>query len=486
MLSRRRFLALSAGAAGAVALPRGLSWAGGDDAAPPAARAGGAAVPGPGTLVAADAPAYPAFAVRMPVSPVLRPIALPDRDVYAVDIRATDVEVFPGVRTPALTFGGTWPGPTIRARQNRTTQVTYWNRLSEPANVHLHGAHVPASSDGHPMDLIAPGATRTYVYPNTQVGTTLWYHDHAHHLEAEHVYRGLHGAYVVEGLDERGLRLPDGAYDVPIVLRDAAFDAAGALDFTPRIARPTILANGKPQPYFPVAARKYRFRLVNASNQRNLTLSLPGAPIVKIGTDGGLLPAPVPVTEVTFGSAERVELVVDFSAVPLGTRLLLTDATAGPILAFDVTSRAGDPSRVPAALRPADVLPAATVTRDITLGFDLTGPTAVGLVNGVPFDPARVDVQVRRGTTEIWHVTNADARIPHTFHLHLVQFTVLERDGGAPLPQDLGRKDTVFLPPGGSVRVQATFGDYTGRYVYHCHYLEHSSEGMMAQVEVLP
>ena len=140
---------------------------------------------------------------------------------------------------------------------------------------------------------------------------------------------------------------------------------------------------------------------------------------------------------------------------------------------------------VPAALRPLAPMPPSTVLREVTLGFDFTSSPPVGLVNGRPYDPERVDFRVVRGTTETWRITNTDAFVPHTFHLHLVQFRVLERNGGAPNADDAGRKDTVQVPPGTSVTVQATFGDYLGLYAFHCHFLEHSSVGMMAQMDVV-
>jgi spore coat protein A len=356
-----------------------------------------------------------------------------------------------------------------------------------PANVHLHGGHVAAENDSHPMDVIQPGDTRRYDYPNRQRGATLWYHDHAHHMEAEHVYRGLHGFYLIEGEDEAALGLPSGAHDVPILIRDGQFDATGALVLGGQANRTTILANGKPQPYFPVAARKYRFRLLNGANQRVLRLTLGGAEMTQIASDGGLLPAPVTRTGLLLGSAERVEIVVDFSRYPVGSSLILADEVAGPVLRFDVVRQAPDRSRVPDLLRPLPPRPPATVTRDVVLSVDLSGTVPVGLVNGKPYDPNRVDFQIKRGTTEIWRITNADSQpaIPHTFHLHLQQFRVLDRDGNPPWAGDAGLKDTIFVPPNTSARIQTTFTDYLGRYAHHCHFIEHSSIGMMAQMEII-
>jgi FtsP/CotA-like multicopper oxidase with cupredoxin domain len=498
LTSRRSFLALTgAAAAEAALLAYGLrSRPGTAPAAAGTTQAGTTAVgalpydprlqarPASATKKLASAP----FSVAMPISPVLRPTRTSHHtDHYDITIREADVELVPGLTTAAYTYNGHFPGPTIRARTGRAVKVRYHNKLQTAANVHLHGGHTPAASDGYPMALIAPGAYRDYTYPNKQQGTALWYHDHTHGDEAEHVYRGLHGFYVIEDDHERKLRLPSGKYDVPIMLRNIALDDTGAMVLGDPNDRPIVLANGKQQPHFSVAARKYRFRLLNASNLAVFLLTLPGAKLVQIGSDGGLLPAPVERSQLTMSSAERVDLVVDFSHFPVGTQLFLNEATAGPILRFDVTRHAHDESRLPARLRPLPVLPAATVDREVTLSFNLDPDNTSGLVNGKPYDPDRVDFTVKRGATEIWKVTNGDGQygIHHNFHLHLVQFQVLDRNGQPPTADDKGLKDTVPILPGESVRLKAHFTDYLGEYVYHCHVLEHSSFGMMATLNIV-
>ncbi|WP_405142596.1 multicopper oxidase domain-containing protein [Sphaerisporangium sp. NBC_01403] len=483
MLNRRRLLALGATAGGAMLLPfTKFTPAGAKDGVPLRKE----------YLLGDRAPrtgvrrTLAPFTTQMPVPQVLQPVQSGGVDIYNIPIQAATAEILPGVQTPVLTYAGQFGGPTIKAKTGRRVKVMYQNRLDMPANVHLHGGHVPAASDGHPMDVIQPGQARVYDYPNDQQGATLWYHDHAHHMEAEHVYRGLHGFYLIEDDSERALNLPSGAYDVPIMLRDSEFDANGELVFSDPANRTTILANGKAQPFFPVAARKYRFRLLNASNEHIFQLNLGGKPMTKIASDGGLLPAPVQVTEMVLASAERVEVVIDFSRYPIGTKLVLSNG-GDPVLRFDVVRQAADTSRVPAQLRALPALPAATVVRDVAMSFDLTGTDPIGMINGKAFDPNRVDFQIKRGSTEIWNIVNAETiPLDHTFHMHLVQFRVLERDGGAPLPQDAGLKDTVLVPPGGSVKVQATFRDFLGKYMYHCHFLEHSSVGMMGQMEIIP
>ncbi|MFF5210143.1 multicopper oxidase family protein [Streptosporangium sp. NPDC000396] len=487
MLSRRNMLAVGALTLGGAVGTKGLLF--NDRAAYSSARGFYPHVHGVQPARVGAALTVAPFSMQMPVPPVLKPmVSTNDVDVYRLDIRPADIEILPGVRTPVYTYGGQFVGPTIRARTGRRVMIRYKNALDRPANVHLHGGHVEADHDGHPMDVIQTGQSRWYNYPNRQQGATLWYHDHSHHTEAENVYRGLHGFYLIDDDSEKSLRLPGGAYDIPIIIRDALFDADGKMVFGGNPAeRNVILANGKPQPYFPVAARKYRLRLLNGATERTFNLNLGGAEMTQIASDGGLLPAPVPRTEIRLSSAERVEVVVDFSRYPVGTQVVLSDGTT-PVLRFDVVRRAVDFSRVPDQLRALPVLPAATVTRNIRLSFDISGFPPVGLVDGKTYDPARADQQIKLGATEIWNITNGDGQFGfhHNFHMHLVQFQVLDRDGQPPSLDDAGRKDTVPVPPGTSVRVKATFADYIGRYVYHCHFLEHSSLGMMAQMEIAP
>jgi spore coat protein A len=434
-------------------------------------------------------PSSTPFTRRMPVPRELTPKRTRSGvDAYQIPIQPADVEFVPGAPTRVRTFGGQFVGPTIRARTGRPVRVTFNNKLDVAANVHVHGGHNPQRSDGYPTEVIEPGDSRTYDYPNRQQGATLWYHDHAHHLEAENVYFGLHGFYIVEDDAERGLGLPSGEYDVPVMLRDCRLDANGGLVYAPvPTGRTTILANGVVTPHFPVAARKYRFRFLNGALERTFRLTLGGAELTQIASDGGLLPAPVRRSEIVLGSAERTDVVIDFSGQPIGAQLVLYDVS-GPVLRFDVTRHAADRSRVPAQLRPLPALPPATVERDVAMKFDLSNPTApVGVVNGQAYDPNRVDFQIRRGTTEIWRIRNDDTMLglPHTFHLHLEQFRVLDRNGAPPNPDDAGRKDTIFVAPGETVRVQVTFTDYLGKYVYHCHYLDHSALGMMGQMEIV-
>jgi FtsP/CotA-like multicopper oxidase with cupredoxin domain len=183
--------------------------------------------------------------------------------------------------------------------------------------VHLHGGLTPPASDGHPDQLIAPGGSYTYTYPNAQDAATLWYHDHAHGLSARTMYYGVAGFYLLSDDLEGSLDLPSGDFDVPLVIQDRAFNADGSLQYTEDLDAgflgDTIVVNGTVSPRFAVKRALYRLRILNASNARAYELALSGgSQMTQIGADGGLLQAPVARNSIPLAPAERVDVVVDF------------------------------------------------------------------------------------------------------------------------------------------------------------------------------
>jgi FtsP/CotA-like multicopper oxidase with cupredoxin domain len=451
---------------------------------------------------AADAPAtgttplaIELFKVPMPLIPVAKPVSTAGGvDVYESTTRKVTKEILPGIQTEVLTYDGQFPGATIKARKNRPVVVVQRNGLDVPISRHLHGASVAPESDGGPMETIEPGGKRVYTYPNKQPHASLWYHDHAHHVESENVYRGLQGSYLICDDTEAALPLPKGRYDVLIQLRDADFDATGQLLYAMSDRnRNTLLVNGAPYPYFEVAARKYRLRFANTSNMRFYELRLAdGSDMIQIGSDGGLLPSPNTTKSVYLSSGERADVVIDFSRYPVGTQVVLQNTggrgpveQVGQVMRFDVTHTAEDPSSVPSVLRTLPPLPTPTGDRTVVMRMDEDGRlNPAAYMDEKLYDPERIDAGIRYGASEIWTVTNANVKAPHNFHMHLVQFRVIERNGSAPGPAESGLKDTVVLQPGETVKLQATFDTYTGDYVYHCHMLDHSAMGMMATMRI--
>ncbi|MBD0669336.1 multicopper oxidase family protein [Streptomyces sp. CBMA156] len=500
MVTRRRMIGAALATGGGVLLLRTTQHPAASATATAASAGDGAHTHPAGTDADPGPDAGPAlaqkFTTALPLPPVLSPVATDNgADTYTMTMLRSFARILPGRRTDVLTYNGAFPGPVIRARSGRPVIVRQTNLLDDPVSVHLHGSSVPPDSDGGPMNLLDAGATRTYTYPNAQPHASLWFHDHAHHLESEHVYRGLAGTYLLTDATEAALPLPSGRYDLPIALRDARFDTAGNLVYRMDDAegRATILANGRPWPRVDVAARRYRIRLLNSSNLRFFSLRLAdGGPITQIGSDGGLLERPHTTDTVDLSPGERADVVIDFSRYRPGTGVVLTNSMppgpaehVGQVLRFDVGRPAPDPSAVPDRLRTLAPPGPAVRERTIVLKVETGGGLAPrGLIDGKAYDPARVDASVAFGTSEIWTVVNANTDIPHNFHLHLVQFRVLARNGAAPGPGEAGLKDTVRLMPGESVRLQAVFDSYRGRYPYHCHLLDHSAMGMMAQLEI--
>jgi FtsP/CotA-like multicopper oxidase with cupredoxin domain len=435
----------------------------------------------------------PGFKVPLRIPPVARPVRRADgRDYYEMVQRRARVEILPGTRTPIWGFDGGFPGPTIKARRGRPVVIRRINRLDVPVTTHLHGGKVPSGSDGNPGNPTRPGRHYDYLYPNDQDGATLWYHDHTHHHTTRNNHMGLSGLYIVRDEDEDDLNLPKGRYDIPLMLQDRSFKRDGSFRFhnhrDDELGN-VYLVNGRPTPFFRVANRKYRFRIVNASASRGYDLALDsGAPLVQIATDQGLLGAPMPVANIPLWPAERAEVVIDFSRYPVGTKIVLLDRNGDgpgggrPIMRFNVAREEPDNSSLPAVLRPVPRLLPGTIEREFALSQD--PDTGLWVINGKPFDPNRVDIEPRLGDTEVWTFRNQTS-VTHPMHVHLVRFQVLQRSNLASDASDLGWKDTVRVDPSATVRVVMKFEGFAGRYMYHCHNLAHEDHSMMGQMRVV-
>jgi spore coat protein A len=257
----------------------------------------------------------------------------------------------------------------------------------------------------------------------------------------------------------------------------------------------TILVNGAPWPVLEVSATKYRFRILNASNARRYELALEPAnhaPFIQVGSDGGLLGAPILHRKIRVAQAERFDVVIDFSQYDVGTEVTLKNrmgqGRTASVMRFRVARKEKDDSAVPGRLSDmAEFHRLAESGGGSPREFRFTRVTDSGRtmwgINGEPFDQERMAARPELGSTEVWHLLAAPAA--HPIHLHLVQFKVLSRNGRKPLPTDAGWKDTVDLTSGEEARVLVRFDGYRGRYVFHCHNLEHEDMMMMANFEVV-
>lgn len=454
MVGRRQFVRASLLATAAVSFP-GVRSGRSTDGWPAATHAIDrfrCGVPTDAAAVSRSAAQVESFAQPLRVPPVIAPSDSDGAtDLYDVEMRPAELEVVAGTTTALWTYNGHFPGPTFLVERDREIVVRQRNSLDVSTTVHLHGGHVPPAHDGHPNLLIAPGETYEYRYPNSQLTATLWYHDHLHHQTADTVYRGLAGFYLITDPAEDALGLPSGDRDLPLAIMDRSFAEDGSLIHPPHDGSSffgdTVVVNGVPHPYVEVEAARYRLRLLNASNSRAYRLSLSnGASMTRIGSDGGLLAAPVEVDEVTLFPAERTEVVVDFRGLT-GTSVVLQEAFGewDGIVRFDVTSDAADDATVPDALRTIDPLGQHSVTREVVMSLDRR--SGLWVLDGKPYDADRIDQHPKLGATEVWRIRNASA-VEHPMHLHLVMFQILSRNGGPTRPGDEGWQDTVVVPPG--------------------------------------
>ncbi|MCA9289636.1 MAG: multicopper oxidase family protein, partial [Phycisphaerales bacterium] len=440
-------------------------------------------------------------------------------------------------------YAGTFPGPTIEATTDEPVTVLWHNDLRDETGAlrtehilpvdlclhgpdtegatartvaHLHGGHIPWLVDGYPEFTALPGETQEYVYPNHQPAATLWYHDHALGITRLNVYMGLAGFYLIRDADESALSLPTGEYEIPIVIQDRSFHADGSFRYPDTWQEmyfgDTIVVNGAVWPYAEVKRGKYRFRLLNGSNSRTYTLALDdGRTFRQIGSDGGLLEAPVALTSLTIMPGERADIVVDFQDDPLGAEILLVNSAPAPfpgaagvgvvpnIMKFVVTGGAAYSDPLPDTLRVIEPLDEAeaVIERDFELRKYTTECNGSWwLVNGV--DWHHIHEYPVLGTSEVWRFINRSG-MAHPMHMHLVFFQVLDRqmfevvegeivplgDPVPPAPNEAGWKDTIRVEPNELVRVIARFEDYTGRYAYHCHILEHEDHEMMRQYQTV-
>jgi spore coat protein A len=426
--------------------------------------------------------------------------------------------------------------PVIEARSGQPLQIEWINQLPVShflpidhtlhgcgvdvpevrTAVHLHGAKAPSKDDGYPLDWFLPGESHVSTYPLDQESTALWYHDHAMGINRLNTYAGLFGQLLVRDEAEDALNLPSGEHELPLTLYDRNLSADGQLYYpvsddpehpwVPEFSGDAILINGKIRPYVQVQPRLYRLRLLNAANSRFFSLSLShNEPMVQIGSDQGLLAAPVKLSRLTLAPAERADVLIDLSEFA-GQKVHLVSG-AFEILEFRVATSvaASRSATISDVLR--DVTPlqesSAVTTRTITLNEyqdDIARPMVMLLNRKHWHEP--VTERPKLNTTEIWEFVNL-TEDTHPMHLHLVRFQLLDRrvfdtyqyimykqlkfQGAAiaPAPHERGWKDVIQCPAGMITRIIVHFDGYAGNYLYHCHVLEHEANDMMRPFEVI-
>jgi spore coat protein A len=533
--------------------------------------------PSPATHHAGPPVALASYVTPLAIPPVIRPGAAP----IQIHMHPFRHRAHRDLASAAMWgYNGMWPGPTFEVRKGQAISVKWLNQLPtrhflpldytihgagqavpEVRTVtHVHGAQVMPDSDGYPDAWVTSDGRSGSVrpaspchYPNDQRATSLWYHDHALGITRLNVYAGLAGFYLIRDAEEDSLNLPSGAYEIPLMIQDRSFGADGSLLYPPapngthpvwmqEFFGNVICVNGKVAPFFEVEPRKYRFRMVNGSNSRfyHMTMvpadasgkpsgkSADAPPFIQIGSDGGLLPAPLKMHYLIFSPGERFDIVIDFSEHK-GANLALTNDAPAPyarggeivpsdVMLFKVSKplSGSDSTSLPETLPPFPALDAAHAVRERTLALTemdrpSDGYTMIGLLNQKHWnDPITEDPKA--GSMEIWSFANTTGDV-HPMHLHLVQFQVLNRQPfdtqtylqtgklvftGRPMPPESNErpawKDTIKTYSGYVTRIIARFDLPAGtqakagdefRYVWHCHVLEHEDNEMMRPYKIV-
>ncbi|BFI41992.1 hypothetical protein AXG93_4859s1020 [Marchantia polymorpha subsp. ruderalis] len=483
----------------------------------------------------------------------------------------------------------TYPGPTLEAKQNVVSFVRFENHITDPEHIfvvdrtlhhanppnggvpiitHLHGGDAESKYDGHPDawytaagDTGPKFVTRDNVYPNEQPASLLWYHDHTVGMTRLNVAAGLAGLYIIRSESEDPPFLPSGEFEIPLVVQDRQFFPNGSINFPdiglPPFAHPqwcpdytgdVILVNGKAWPYLDVQQRVYRLRILNGANSRFFTLFFSDSRLqfLQIGTDGGYLWTPILLSNITIAPAYRVDVLVDFRAVPIGSSFFLNNSHADTILTntttpttnyvmkFNVVRSSGRKSAqqnvvVPSSFGPVPNISGwastATLYRNVSLVATLPPVFNLSfLLNNAHWTDAPTETP-QLYTIEIWDITHLIPNGVHPIHIHLVNFLVMHTqafnytrlnasecslqlpypDAGScftqapqpPNPSEIGWKDTIIVNHGTVVRLLVPFFPRSGQlysfdpttfpgYVWHCHILDHEDNDMMRPLAIQP
>lgn len=406
---------------------------------------------------------------------------------FTLSMQTGSTEFLPGKMADTWGINGSYLGPTIRVSRGDKVSFDVVNQLDVASTLHWHGMKLPAVMDGGPHQMIEAGQTWSPHWTINQPAATDWYHPHVHGKTAQHVYRGLAGMFIIEDEDSKKLPSKYGVDDIPLIVQDKLFTSSGQLsekdDTTFGLLGNEILVNGTYDPFLQVTSTQVRFRLLNASNARAYHFGFTdGRSFKVVANDAGLLKEPVTLKRFMLSPGERAEIVVEFKP---GEETILHSYSSGPgiengefdLLKIKAASNLTKASPIDGQL---SSVPPIEVPEDAKVRqFKLTMESEI---NGKKMDMYRIDEVVPAGTKEIWEINNFGWS--HNFHIHNAAFRILDINGKKPPEYESGRKDTVFIPNGATVRLAVEFGDDPDPnhpFMYHCHLLRHEDDGMMGQ-----
>ncbi|MEY3010715.1 MAG: hypothetical protein RLZZ314_1357 [Bacteroidota bacterium] len=435
---------------------------------------------------------------------------------------------FEGVTTPTMGCNGPVLAPVLEVHQGDVVSWNVTNNIDEMTTMHWHGMHVAPENDGGPHSVIAPGETWSPSFEVLDEAGTYWYHPHLHMMTNKHVSLGVSGMIWVRDVQEQALGLPRtyGVDEFPVIIQTKAFDEEGNIvpdSNTDDVA----MVNATVDATLDVPAQVLRFHMLNGSSQRVFNLGLEGdMTFHMMATEGGLLPNPVTLSRIRLAPGERCELLVDATGLEgstlrwmsfaselsngfygatypgMGAGMSMDGYNPNPLNGADFSllemnvgaTTENAVTTIPAALDDTNGMPWSTTDidtyRTVTMSPVQMGPNQLNgafLLNGAPFNMDVINYTIPLNNLEAWTISN-NSGIAHPFHIHDVQFYILNRNGIPVGPEESGRKDVVLVPPMSTATFMAKFEDFANPdipYMYHCHMLTHEDGGMMGQFVVV-
>ena len=467
------------------------------------------------------------------VSMIYAQTAIPIPDTLSgnsiiLNMHKDSVQFFTGKKTNSLAFNQyKYLGPTLILNNGQNVSITVNNQINDTTNVHWHGLHVASMNDGGPHTMIMNGSSWNPQFQILDKASTFWYHPHFHGKTAEQAIKGAAGLIIVRDSIESTLALPRryGLDDFPVIVQSVQLDSNNQL-MPKGMEDSTLLVNGIRanygySAYLNVPSQIVRLRLLNASGERTFNFGFTNNYSFKIiGSDGGLLNAPIQTTRIRISPGERYEILIDLSSLNGQSLYLMSYASelpmgvqGGPtmpmppgsppmnsplngvnfnILKLNVGSQTNNPiTTIPTSLVQLQSIPTSQAVRTRTIEMTALNQMSMDgpfYFNGKLFDMDSINYIIPIDDTEIWEIKNS-TMVAHPFHIHDVQFNLLERDGNMPPTFERGRKDVVLIKSNETIKFITKFETFTDTvvpYVYHCHILMHEDDGMMGQFLVVP
>jgi len=431
---------------------------------------------------------------KLPIPPLLEDIDPEEgKAEFNLKVQYGSKEFIKGYKTETLGYNGNYLGPTIKVSKGDDVKINVENMLNEPTTVHWHGLEVLGEMDGGPHQVIDPNNTWKPYFTIDQQAATLWYHPHLLHRTGEQVYKGLAGLFYIDDSISNELNIPKeyGINDIPLVIQDKRFTENGDIpyelsmrDLMNGFLGNEVLINGALNPQLDLKNEIVRLRLLNGSNARTYEFSFSNEiEFYQIASDGGFLENSIRMNKLSLAPAERAEILIDFSNYKLGDKITLRDAEYN-LMTINIAEETNKLSKLPDNLTEIKYHNRDEVSK--IRKFVMSGMGPMVAINGKQMNMDRIDEKLNLNELEEWVITNESVGMgmmnstPHPFHIHGVQFQIIERNGKSPPLNERGWKDTVLVDNGEEVRVLAVFRK-KGLFMYHCHILEHEDSGMMGQ-----